>query len=558
MLLRRVQTLRALSARAPEGELLARGDVLVTVDEHLAQDLVSVGAADRRDVGSGYHVRIESAIARFEDGLALVRFDGRASAAGSSSFAELSLFAGVDRVLLEPGAGELRARLTVFAVDAPKVQLRGRRAAVSGVVSALGPSGLEALATLLPAIPIPLALNTTVELPEVRSSVVRIAPAQLPLAFTVRDVAVFRGRIWVSLGAASGDAAAAATPPEQLQALLRAGDATAAVDAPTIFGLAARGCTGLRRRERAVAEAQAGLERAHDEEARRFARRLARDGLVQEALADPSEVAVVLRQAFVEGLVRHAAATYLRSIEVDLRSKVVRKSGEERRATPLGRRRVGSWNARVRLDGVRGTAHVGEPVVRLGRGNTVALSLPVSVPATPASVSVAFAWRSAGVGKLVCRDFDLEHRVEGRLPPLRATLSGGFVLSAEGEALVAQPFFENRTLHLAPELSAEGWAAVRAAVATQDTLLRCGIGLDPDAAVARLRELLARGFDVPLPPELFAPVRLPARFSPSVSVGTREVRLAVRATGALVTDYGLWARARMHAAPASGSAPVSD
>jgi hypothetical protein len=199
---RRIQGVRTLIADAERGRLLDFPQLLVVVDQHLVQDLITSMTPFERDFGGLYHVRIHSAMAEFEDGLALVRLDGRAMLRDSDTFIDLSVFGGVDVLDLHPDSGLLRARTTVFAVDVPAVRVGGLDAPARRLAKAISRERLEAFAELLPALPIPVRLEREVTLPAVTTERVRIPEARVPVAATVLQVRVFRGKLWISVGGA--------------------------------------------------------------------------------------------------------------------------------------------------------------------------------------------------------------------------------------------------------------------------------------------------------------------------------------------------------------------
>jgi hypothetical protein len=200
VLARRTQGVRVLIADAERGHLLDFDRLLVVVDQHLVQDLITSMTPFERDVGTLFRVRIDSATAEFDDGLALVRLDGRAMLRDSDTFAELRVFGGVDVLDLDPDSGLLRARMTVFAVEVPEVRLSGRDAPARRLARAIGKERLDTFAGILPSFPIPVRLERAVTLPAVNTDVVKIPEASVPVGATVRQLRVFGGKLWVSVG----------------------------------------------------------------------------------------------------------------------------------------------------------------------------------------------------------------------------------------------------------------------------------------------------------------------------------------------------------------------
>jgi hypothetical protein len=200
VLARRTQGVRTLIADAERGKLLDFRELLVVVDQHLVQDLITSMSPFEREVGALYKVRIDSATAEFEDGLALVRLDGRAALRGSDTYVDLSVFGGVDVLDLDADSGLLRARMTVFAVEVPEFRLAGQDAPAKALAETISRERVEAFADILPSVPIPVRLQHDVTLPAVKTDVVKISETQVPIAATVLQVLAFRGKLWVTVG----------------------------------------------------------------------------------------------------------------------------------------------------------------------------------------------------------------------------------------------------------------------------------------------------------------------------------------------------------------------
>ena len=107
------------------------------------------------------------------------------------------------------------------------------------------------------------------------------------------------------------------------------------------------------------------------------------------------------------------------------------------------------------------------------------------------------------------------------------------------------------------DLAPGSWADVRRALEEQDRLLRCGIALDPDETLAKLKDVLRNGFDVKLPRSLFRTVELPARLTREVAVEDRRVELEVRTNDLRVTPRAFWYSAVVRSRPQSGVAAAT-
>src|SRR5262249_5980204 len=210
---------------------------------------------------------------------------------------------------------------------------------------------------------------------------------------------------------------------------------------------------------------------------------------------------------------------------------------------------AGSWRADVSFLDARGQVQARPPTVRFGGGTVVTMGVRGVVPETTPRVNVDFTRGSKGMGNAICPDFELPQTVSGRVPAQEHELTGRVVLSADARSIVARPDFPDRSFRLAVEVDAQSWDAIRQALATQDSFFKCGLALNPDDAVAQLKEIVARGIPITLSESLFRPVRLPGALQESVVIDDRPASLSVTANRLTVTRDTLWANVDMHVAP---------
>jgi len=219
----------------------------------------------------------------------------------------------------------------------------------------------------------------------------------------------------------------------------------------------------------------------------------------------------------------------------------VRREGEVKARLLVARVKAGTWHLDLTIQRIRAVLRPGEPRMNFGGGSDrVAVEFPVRVEEGEGHARLRFRWDSAGVANLACRDFEVEQRVDGRVVPNEYQLRGEFVVSADGDAIAVRPEFTERTIDVRVEPSPATWRGVRAALESQDSFWRCGIALKPEEIEEKLREIVARGFDVRLPDSLFRPIRLPAAVSGSLRVGTRDVELSVTPVALSLSSKMLW------------------
>jgi len=199
MLSRQNQELVKLVASAENGTLLDFEGVLIVVDQALVQDLLRAVTPLEADVGSGFHVKIDSADTAFGDGVALVSMTGAASVGGASVGSRVTVLAAIDVVELHPVSGVLECRVSILGVDAQDARALGFGDPVGRLTEALTRGGL---ALLLGPLEIPVSVEDRLSIPAVESERLQIAAESLPLTIAVQQVKAFGGRLWVFVDAA--------------------------------------------------------------------------------------------------------------------------------------------------------------------------------------------------------------------------------------------------------------------------------------------------------------------------------------------------------------------
>jgi hypothetical protein len=202
---RRSEGLEALTAAARRnaGRVIGPEDILVVVGQGLVQQVLDGAVPYERTIGDRFRVRVAQCSVHFEDGLALVQLDGRASlTAGGEVGAELTAYGGLDVVDLDAESGVLRARVHVFAVEAKRAGVLGLPTPAGRLAEEISREKLESFSSLLSSVEIPVRLERAITLPAIYTeSGVSIAAMHLPLNLSVVEVLSFRRRLWVTIRA---------------------------------------------------------------------------------------------------------------------------------------------------------------------------------------------------------------------------------------------------------------------------------------------------------------------------------------------------------------------
>lgn len=274
---------------------------------------------------------------------------------------------------------------------------------------------------------------------------------------------------------------------------------------------------------------------------RRFEEMARRDPAVREALDRPSDILVGIRPALVEEMVRAVAQRYLDRVELDLPiGRAFDESRDVEIGTPFGRIRAGRWSLRVEIHRVGGVLRAKGARVRPAAGNRIVVDAPVVLEQGHGSATAHFAWDAERMARYVCRDFEVGRTVRGLVHRQEYPLEASFTLTAGATTIRADPDAPETEVRVRLDLDQDSWRSVQSAIEEQDRLLRCGLAIDPEDVVARLRALLQNGFDVRLPRSLLRPVDLPGSLRHQVAMEDRQVDLDVRTEAVAVTGSAVW------------------
>lgn len=304
------------------------------------------------------------------------------------------------------------------------------------------------------------------------------------------------------------------------------------------------------------------LRREHEALQARLERALGSQALLEEAEDIPGDVVVGLRGRYANDVIRAAARAYLDRVTLNLQPNIkVYETGKMEPKTFLGKIDAGRWFLKVTVSHLRGVLRAGTPEIVAAAADRVTVKLPVTMESGRGSGTLEFEWDARSLAGVVCRDFAVRENLEALGVPLTVTLKGAFVIAARPEGLSARPDFGEQPFHLSLDLTPDSWSKVEAALAAQDTFLRCGIVLDPQTVLPKLRDLVQKGFDVKLPRSLFRAVELPGRVQSKVVVQGVPVTVEAASSGLRLTEETWWfgstfsAQMMMKAEPTAAGTP---
>jgi hypothetical protein len=141
---------------------------------------------------------------------------------------------------------------------------------------------------------------------------------------------------------------------------------------------------------------------------------------------------------------------------------------------------------------------------------------------------------------LLCKDFQAQLPIEGIVLPGDYVATQNFVVEAEGGRLSVQSVAPRDTFRIKVTLTEPSWARVWRVLKTQDTDERCGMFLEPNDVMDKLKQIGLKGFRIRLPRSLLRTIEWPVGVSRSVTIRDRVVALRATPLQMELTPAFLW------------------
>jgi hypothetical protein len=252
------------------------------------------------------------------------------------------------------------------------------------------------------------------------------------------------------------------------------------------------------------------------------------------------DVVVAIRTQYLNGLIKEVGRRYLDRVVLDFEDVHADEKGELKKKTFLGEIKLGDWSVKLNLNHIHGTLGGYTPDLHVAAGNTVTITMPVSIVSGHGEGTLHFAWSAHSLVNVVCHDFEVDEALEANVLPGQYHLRGAFSIAADGNQVVARPQFLRDKYRIRIDLTPESWGRLRAALDAQDTLGKCGLAMNPDDVMPQLKALANTGFDIKLPKSLFRPVELPASLHSQVEVEGTQVDVEITPQLLKLTPDVLW------------------
>jgi hypothetical protein len=267
---------------------------------------------------------------------------------------------------------------------------------------------------------------------------------------------------------------------------------------------------------------------------------LDRQDVLDFAQAPAGNVLLGVPTVFAEAMVGQVVSGLLSEVQLELGGLRAHHAGDVS-AKILFTQRVGHYDLDVDIRTVRATLRPGTPDLTFG-ANAIGIRLPVAVAQGRGTGTVRFRWKGQGIAGAVCGDMDVSPDVSSDVRPATYTVTGDFLLGAEGDTVVATPRFRDLPLRIHLQPTELTWASLARTVeeVKGDKNGACRMAIRRIDVRALVEKAIAKGFVVTVPARLIRPLALPARVEQSVEIQGRTVSLGARPLGLAVTPVMIW------------------
>jgi hypothetical protein len=485
----RLINLRGYASREQLGSFLPPNDAQLAIRESLLQDILSRSLPIREKFENGkYEARLDKAILDLGDGLATITMFGHGRVLDPKAppiEADLKLETHIDVVEFRPDAGTLRAGLAITDAHVIRTKSRMGGAFANPAARYFGSLKVEDWNRQRPTLDIPIRVEQEITLPRIEGDF-SVDSCRIPLAVGISALTVLQDRLVISLALGQDKGAPLWTVVEPQERKRSENE---------LIRLYRRGLSHFGH--------QALLDRV-----RAFA---ARDKLWRGLVHSDRDVVAVVPLPVLQSLCDRVARSYIQGARLDFDPNVRAHIDQELRFRVLGGMAgAGHIRGSVRVTHLHGRLSVdGDPKLKLLPPDGLQLTTPIRVLHGSGQVNLDMEWDPNFLVAVVCRGFKFQETLTGEVRPFTHSLQTRIRFTSDGSSVIGSPQVRRDRVTVPCEFTPESLAKVRAALLEQDKFLKCGMAMNADSVLARLRTLVRRDVQFRMPERLFKPFSLP-------------------------------------------------
>lgn len=506
-------SLNQYADRRQLGSFLPAGDAQIAIGERLLRDVLTRSLPIVHSFEQGrYEARLDRARLDLEDGLASITMFGHVRRVDSKRAiqADVELQTHIDVVEFRPDVGTIRAGLSVTGAHVIRAGRGNARTFMKPAARFFGGLKVEDWNRERLSLEIPIHLDPEITIPDLTGEV-SLRARRVPLRVRISALTVFQNRLVLSLFL-ERDAEAGEPPPVQ----------------PARVVLTPRARERLERDARRLFEnGQGALARTRV--LKQVRDQAAHDSLWQGIVTADRDVVAIVPHSLCQLLCNRIARRYLQGIQIDLDPKASMHLDQPIRVRALGGSvGAGKIVGDLRVTRLRGTLRVtGDPRLALVPPDALEFTAPVRVQEGNGRVRLNMRWDPSFLVAVLCRGFGFEETLSGDILPFSHVLRTRIRFEARGPRFVGRPLVRSEQVSVPCEFTPASYTKVRAALLEQDRLLRCGLVMNADTVLSRVRGLVRHSVRFRMPATLFRPFSVPVSLEEEYMAGS--FRIAARA-----------------------------
>jgi hypothetical protein len=241
----------------------------------------------------------------------------------------------------------------------------------------------------------------------------------------------------------------------------------------------------------------------------------ARDSLWRAVLLTDRDLVILTPRAVLAELAFRMARRYRRGAHVDFKPGIHETVDEAIKVKVLGAKvTAGHIKLDIRVNHLAGELDTpGTPRVTFRPPDGLDVALPVRIRSGGGAATFVVHWDPNALTSVICRGFHANETLTGVVRPLTHVALATIRFTLKGGSIFGRPTLRRDKINLSLDFDAASWKRVRKIFEEQDRAGRCGIAMDPDSMMVRLRRIGMKGVDVRLPADLLPEFELPVTFA---------------------------------------------
>jgi hypothetical protein len=488
----RLINLRGYASRERLGSFLPPNDAQLAIRESLLQDILTRSLPIRETFEDGkYEARLDKALLDLGDGLASITLFGHGRVLGPNASpieADLRLETHIDVVEFRPDVGTLRAGLSITSAHVIRTGGRVGGPLADPAARYFSSLKVEDWNRQRPTLDIPIRVEQEILLPPIQGDL-SVDSCRIPLVVGISALTVLQDRLVISLALGLDKSAI----PVPVWTVVEPAERKRSENELILLyrrGLSHFGHQTLLNRVRALA---------------------ARDSLWQGLMASDRAVVAIVPLPVLQSLCNRVARDYVQGARLDFDPNVRKHFDQEIRFKLLGGTSgAGHIVGDVRVNHLQGQLSVeGDPKLKLLPPDGLQLTAPIQVLHGSGRVNLDMKWDPSFLVAIVCRGFGYQETLTGEVRPFTHVLQTRIRFDTNGSSVMGSPEVRRDRVTVPCEFTPASLAKVRAALLEQDKFLKCGMVMNADSALERLRTLVRQDVEFRMPRRLFKPFSLP-------------------------------------------------